>query len=698
MKPHRKHILLLMPLIVAGTFIFAQQPQLSLKEREQLISKIENLAERTEAELDYSDLVEGLYVLLEQPLSLNNAGYDELSRLFFLSEFQIQKLIGYRNSYGDLLSIYELLAVEGFDRETIELMRPFVNLEPKEETRRFSIADALKYGRHDLFLRYGRIIEQQAGYAGLSDSAKQKNPNSYYLGSPGSVYLRYGYRFFDKLRLGLTADKDAGEEFFTGSQPNGFDFYSGFAWIADLGVIKELVIGDYHVEFGQGLTLWSGLAFGKSSDAVSVVRSRQGIRPNTSANENLFMRGSAATAAIGNFCFTGFYSSKMIDANVGERDTVDQEILFVTSLQQTGYHRTYAELVDKHAIREQVFGGHAEYRKNRMKIGATAYKTVFGSTIQENEQLYQKFYFSGTQNLNYGVDLNYLAGRFNFFGEASGSANGGRAFVVGTQAILHPRVSLAMLYRDYGLKYQNLFSNAFGEGSRNQGERGIYSGIRLELHRYWSFYGYADFFAFPWIRYRVDQPSSGHEYMGQLSFFPSRDLEIYFRHRSEVKAQNFASENAMPVVKEICRRSFRLNAAMAVSPSMVLKNRVEINSYRQGGGEASTGFLIYQDVLFRPENSPWDLSLRYALFDTETYDARIYAYENDVLYAFSIPAYYYQGSRFYVLLKYEATAFLDAWIRFAQTFYSNQKTIGSGLSEIHAKTKSEIKIQIRVKF
>lgn len=698
MKPHKKHILLLMPLILAGKFLFAQQPDLSLKEREQLISKIENLAERTEEELDYSDLLDGLYFLLEQPLPLNSAGYDELSRLFFLSEFQIQKLIGYRNTYGDFLSIYELQAIEGFDRETISLMIPFITLEPAEKRHPFRIGDALKYGRSDLFVRYATILEKQAGYDDFPDSAKLENPNSYYLGSPGSMYLRYGYRYFDKLRLGLTADKDAGEEFFAGSQPNGFDFYSGFAWITDLGAVNKLVIGDYHAEFGQGLTLWSGLAFGKSSDAVSVVRNRQGIRPNTSANENLFLRGSAATANIGNFRITGFFSSKKIDGNIGDRDTVNQEILFVTSLQQTGYHRTNSEIEDKHTTGEQLFGGHAEFRKNRLMIGATAYKTSLDPELQHDGDLYQQFYFEGKHNLNYGMDFNYLAGRFNFFGEASGSENGGRAFVVGTQALLHPRVSLAMLYRDYGLKYQNLYSNAFGEGSRNQGESGFYSGIRLEIHRYWSFFGYADVFGFPWIRYRVDSPSTGYEYSGQLNFFPSDDLEIYFRYRRKQKSQNISVESPMPVAGPIDRDNFRLNMIMAVSPAVTLKNRIEINRYSIDDGETSTGFLVYQDVLYRPENSPWDLSLRYAVFDSDDYNSRIYAYESDVLYAFSIPAYYYRGSRFYVLFKYEPADFIDLWLRFAQTFYSNQKTIGSGLTEIDDNTKSEIKIQLRLKF
>ncbi len=684
-------------IVMMPAMLQAQRPVLDLKEREQLISKIENLAESTDAELDYTDLLDGLYALLEQPLAINAAGYAELKQLFFLSDFQIHKLIEYREMYGKFVSLYELQAIEGFNQELIELMAPFITLEEPTTDYRLNAKNVIKYGRHDLFLRYGRVLEQQAGYRPLSDSAKAENPNGYYLGTPESYYLRYGFRYSDKLRLGVTADKDPGEEFFTGTQPNGFDFYSAFAWMADLGPVEELVAGDYHVEFGQGLTLWSGLAFGKSSDAISLVRNRQGLRPNTSVNENLFMRGGAATLQFGNLRFTGFYSSKKIDANIGDRDTLNQEILFVTSLQQTGYHRTNAEMADRRAIGERLFGGHAEYRKDRFMVGATAYKTRFDKPLLKEKQLYQRFYFEGEENLNYGLDFNFLAGRFNFFGEVSGSQNGGKAFVAGCQAVFGPRVSWAMLYRDYGLKYQNLYSNAFGEGSHNQGEHGLYTGIALNLHRYWSFNGYADFFNFPWIRYRTDRPSTGNEYMGQLNFSPSRELEIYFRYRAKRKALNAGGDNTVQKVTETFRQNYRLNLAIAVTPAVVLKNRVELTRYKTGSNEPGTGFLVYQDVLFRPENKPFDISVRYALFDTDSYDERIYAYENNVLYAFSIPAYYYKGSRFYVLLKYEINTFMDAWLRFAQTFYNNHDVISSGLTEIDGNIKSEIKMQLRLK-
>jgi hypothetical protein len=687
-------------LILAGlvTSVYGQKPEMTLKEREDLISRIEQIAERSEQELDYTDLLDGLYQLLEQPVNINYATFEELKQLFFLSDIQAHKLIEYRNRFGLFVSIYELQAIEGFDRPLIELMEPLVSLSQDRPEYRTGLKNVFKYARHDVFLRYSRTLEMQEGYRDIPDSVKLDNPNGFYLGSPDRLYLRYGFNYHNKFRAGITADKDAGEEFFQGSQPRGFDFYSGFAWATDMGIVKQLAVGDYHLEFGQGLTLWTGLSFGKSSDGVSVIKNQRRVRPNTSSNENLFLRGLAVTAGFGNFNLTTFYSGKQVDANIGNYDTLSQEIAFVTSLQETGYHRTNAEMEDRNAIRETLYGAHIDYSKNTLRIGATAFKSFLDKPLEPSGSLYQKYNFSGDENLNFGLDYNFIISRFNFFGEISGSENGGIAWLSGFQAALHPQLSLSVFYRDYGMKYQNLYSNAIGEGSTNQNEKGLYSGVRFDLHKNWTFTGYADFFNFPWLRFRADFPTRGEEYLGQLEYRVSRNISMYVRYRSDRKQTNLDTGENLKKIGETHKQSFRYNIAYAVIPSLILKNRIEYLQFGNVEGQKSNGFLIYQDVLYRPENHPFDITLRYALFDTDDYDARIYAYENDVLYAFSIPGYFYKGSRFYLLIKWELLENLDFWVRYSQTFYTNQTTLSTGLDEINGNTRSEIKMQFRFKF
>ena len=131
---------------------------------------------------------------------------------------------------------------------------------------------------------------------------------------------------------------------------------------------------------------------------------------------------------------------------------------------------------------------------------------------------------------------------------------------------------------------------------------------------------------------------------------------------------------------------------------MQFKNRVEFSRYQKGTESAESGFVLYQDVSSTPFRFPLTLSLRYALFDTDSYNSRIYTYESDVLYAFSIPALYDKGTRFYVMARYQSAENLTLWLRYAQSWYSHKTELGSGMDRIAGTMRSEIKVQARWKF
>ena len=112
------------------------------------------------------------------------------------------------------------------------------------------------------------------------------------------------------MSLGLTAEKDRGEEFFKGSNPYGFDFYSfHFALRQYTQSLKALVVGDFTANFGQGLVLAGGFQGGKGGTGVGVKRSGRSVAPYTSVNEDAHFRGLATTLVISRALeFTGFVS------------------------------------------------------------------------------------------------------------------------------------------------------------------------------------------------------------------------------------------------------------------------------------------------------------------------------------------------------------------------------------------------------
>jgi len=112
------------------------------------------------------------------------------------------------------------------------------------------------------------------------------------------------------------------------------------------------------------------------------------------------------------------------------------------------------------------------------------------------------------------------------------------------------------------------------------------------------------------------------------------------------------------------KNAIRFQSEYNISPSVILKNRIEYVLSRECNDYKGTGYLAYQDIGWKSPSQKVSLAFRYAVFDTDSYEERWYAYENDVLYSFSVPAYYYKGSRIYLVVHYSITQYLDFWIRF----------------------------------
>lgn len=657
--------------------------------------KLETIAENTEQEVDYIMLVDHLKRYLQQPLNLNTADYNELSELELLDDIQISNLLQHIARHGKLISIYELQSIDRFDLATIRQILPYVKVSGDIDNPKLGFREVFKYGKSDLFMRYQQVLEEQQGYA-PSDSTT--NPNSRFAGSPMRLYLRYRFTYSNKISIGFTAEKDQGEEFFKGSQTRGFDFYSAHLFLRNFGKMKAFAIGDFQAQFGQGLTFWSGLAFGKTADGISIKRNAMGLRPYTAVDENLFLRGAATTWQFGKIQGTVFFSHKKIDGSVSIDSTRD-EIATITSFLTSGLHRTPSEIARRKTVSETIYGGNLSFISRRLRLGITGVHYVFGTNYQRTDKLYNMYEFSGKQNTNIGIDYNYVFRNFNFFGETALSANGSIASTNGVLLSVDPRLTFVAMYRYFPRNYQAVYANAISENTRIINERATYFGFRAQILKSWNLMGYIDIFKFPWLRYQVDAPSKGYEYLAQLTFMPSKNLEAYLRVRRQLKEINTNDEElAIDYLDEYTITNYRFNITYRISPSFQFRNRVEHCVYERGNDGKEKGWLMYQDITYKALKSPVSLSFRYALFDTETYNARIYAYENDVLYAFSIPAYYYKGSRTYLTLRYNIVRGIDVWLRYAVTFYNNRNVISSGTSQINGSTRSELKAQVRFRF
>ncbi|MFY8185559.1 MAG: hypothetical protein ACOVLD_05775, partial [Bacteroidia bacterium] len=443
----------------------------------------------------------------------NKTTKDELMDLGLLTEIQISALLSHRNKNGNLLTIYELQGIDGFDIRTIKSILPYVKVTDNFESAHFTFEEMLKSGNTEITSRFQRVLEHQAGYNEYNDSLLKASPSNYYLGDANRIFTRVRFRYSNNVSLGFIGEKDAGETFKKIDSLNkraGFDFYSFHLFLRNIRFVKSLAIGDYQASFGQGLVMWRGFGFGKSVSVANMKRNAPGFRPYSSVDENRFMRGAATTIKLGKIETSVFFSSKKIDANVTLVDSTISGALDaeeVSSIIVSGTHRTIGEIKDKDLIQETIFGGNVTYKTNKLLIGATAQRFMLSKPIQARSELYNKYDFSGTANTNAGIDFSYVLRNINFYGEGAISQNGGKAATLGAIMALDPKFTMVVSYRNFDKKYQNLVALAISENTLPQNEQGLYVGIEAKLPKGFTLTSFYDQYKFPWLNYKASKPT-----------------------------------------------------------------------------------------------------------------------------------------------------------------------------------------------
>lgn len=643
--------------------------------------QLENLAEVTESDIEDDSYLQQIEYLKKDPLDINKVRKDELQVFPFLTDLQIDNFIRYRSLLGAFISVYELQSIPTWDVQTIYKILPFVRL--GNDLKKEGIRKMFAEGEQQVLLRGSRVLEKAKGF-----DQSSTNP---FLGDRNHWLLRYRYQYKNLLQYGTTADKDAGEPFFKNGSKRGFDFYSAHLFARNLGVVKSLAIGDFTVNLGQGLIHWQSLAFKKSAEVMAIKRQSAVLRPYSSAGEFYFSRGAGITLEKGRVQTTLFASYSNVSANLAF-DTIQGEVF--SSFLSFGLHRNASEIKDRNSITQTSVGGNVAYHHPLFKIGLNAIQHHFSKPFQKQDKAYNLYAWTGNTWSNASIDYSTTIKNIHFFGEAALDKRGGKALVNGAMISLDPKLDLSILHRHIDEQYQSVSGNAFTENILPSNENGLYLGIVLKPLTSFRVNAYADLYRFPWLKYRVDAPSEGKDFLLQATYQPNKQVEVYTRYRSEHKQIN-DSENNFTTNNVIAkpRQNWRVHFSYQFSPKFIFRNRVDIVWYDARGRNKEQGYLIFAEGHYKPSSS-LSMNARLQYFETEGYNSRIYAYENDVLYSFSVPAFSGKGLRYYFNLNHDLNKKCAVWFRWAQTILQDQTTIGSAISEIDGNKKSEIKLQL----
>ena len=642
-------------------------------------------------DVNYEELYENMAQLLSHPINLNKATAEELRFLNLLSEQQIQNLMQYRIENGELISVYEVQSITGFDADIASKMKPFVTVESTTPGKNLWGRIQKEKNRY-LLVRYGQSLETKKGFK------EETASSSRFRGNDGDVYLRFRTSKPGDFSFGFTIDRDAGEQlkWQSSQRQYGFDFYSFHAQILNNKNLKNLIVGDFQTQFAQGLILGGSYGYGKGAETVTTIRrSNLGFLPYTSAVESGFKRGVAVTYKVfSSIELSLFYSNSPDDARL-ESDSLSQRS--ASSFQTTGLHRNEKELQAKHQVREQNIGAVISYTRKNLDGGLIFNRLNFSEPIQPKARPYNQFNFTGSQVQNAGAWINYTIHNVTFFSEVAHTLKKGNGLTAGLLASLTPKLDIAIHARHYQRDFISLRSSAFSESSEPQNETGFYWGWKYQLKKRISAAGYVDLFKFPWLRFRSYTPSEGHELLFRLSYQPAKTTTMYIQAREEVKTRNVTNPDVPNqfITAQGIKRSYCINFDYAATPNMKLKTRAQFSTY-DINENFSNGVVIAQDISI--DLGAISIAARYALFDTDDFENRQYLYERDVWLAYSLPAYAGSGIRSYIMAEYKVNKQLSFWVRFASIRYTDRSLIGSDADEIAGDRKRDIRFQARIKF
>jgi len=651
--------------------------------------QIENITESDESETEDDSYVQALQHYLKNKLNLNTATEAELKEFPFLNPLQISNFFVYRKLFGKLISIYELQAVPSWGVETIQKMLPYITVGPSLSIKE-DLSKRFREGDQSVLMRGSYVLEKAEGFIRKNDTSA----TSFYPGSRERLLFRYKYQYGNLLQYGITAEKDPGEQWFKGAQKNGFDFYSAHLFIRNTGIVKYLALGDFTVNMGQGLIQWQSLAFRKSVDVTNIKRQASILRPYNSTGEYFFNRGTGITLEKNHFQATAFASFRRVSGNIVNDTSLAED--YFSSLITSGLNRTTNEQADKNKVQMNSFGGNISYNQTNFHLGVNAVHFQFNRNFNRDEQPYNNFVFRGKEFTNLSIDWGYTWRNLHWFGEAANHKSKYYGMMSGLLISADPKVDLSFVYRNIQPRFQTIFGNAFTDGTLPTNEKGLFAGVSVKPTSKWKLDAFMDLYRFPYMRYRIDAPSNGREYLVQLTHKPNKQLEIYTRYRYENRAYNYSNDGNYNTaeITPTPRSNWRTQVQFKISPSITLRQRIDMMWYDLKGTSESRGFLAFFDVFYKPMLKPVSANMRLQYFETDDFNSRIYTYENDVLYSFTIPAFFNKGYRYYFNINYDLSKKLSVWGRWAQLIYKNQSTVGSGLDEIPSNHRTEVRVQI----
>lgn len=567
-------------------------------------SQLEELFSADEEISISPELYDELLELQKSKLNLNDASYEELLQIPWLSPQEAEKILQYRK-HTKFTKVDDLKSA-GIPQGTIDEILPFISF-----TRPLSL------------IHYQNRLRTQYKFY-----SEYENPVKF--------YQRHNIRW-ENYELTFLTEKDEGESSIV-------DFWSGSIsgeWKDR--TLEKVILGNYRLAFGQGIIFSPKLSMSKSSNTTrQPIKHSYTLKPYTSSNEVYSLFGGAAMLSYDKFNLLSFYSSCKLDATL-KNDSI-------ASIYDTGYHRTETEKAKKGNVKEELYGLHFAYG-NLQQVGLTAIKSYM-SLPYADPNLHQ-------DNLIFGVDFYFNLRNFNFFGEGAIARNK-KAYIGGVYWEQN-RLANLIIYRKYDKYFPTVHGNPFHTSGDFDNEEGVYYGFSFRPFSNLKINLYLDLYRFPEEKYLEDMPTYGFDKLFQLER-KYKSSSVRFTYK-EKQSENRCVVDNLSKICQIDRNSFRLDWTLPINPKTEMRLRAEYTYHHFNNADRyDQGVLLYQDFRFflTPKVRTY---LRICQYHTD--DIILYMYENDVDGVMLNSPFSGDGIFAYILFKYEIGEHISLQAKYA---------------------------------
>ena len=662
-------------------YLFVRVGFCQIEISQQIQDLLEELVNESDEESEIMAIYEHLEDVQENPFEINIVSQEQLESLYILTDFQVYTLIEYREKYGRILSLQELNFVMGFNKNLIDILSMFLQAEgtKAQETNKNSV----HYSKLKIQDRYVISYPKKKAFQEDSDSLNKFNGRNF------SHLIKIRYDYEQKISCGMTMENDVGEAFDFNINKKGFDFYSAYLqYTPAQKTIKNIIMGDYRLSSGLGLI--HGYGFSSKTSETILKQSFLSLKKYSSSAEYGFYRGLAINLSSDKL-ESIFYASGKNESAILKTD--QDSLQYFNTIDKSGLHRNLLEEKHKNTVNRQNAGFILSRKYNTSSISYNVDITRFNYPFQYRN-LPDRYSITNRDKSFFNQSISYksLLSKLFLSGEVALDKNHHLAFQQIINANLHPLFTISLAYRYYSPQYISWLSKSLAESSPLKNEEAIYLGIETYPFRFLILNAYIDNYKFPWIRYSASSPYSGTDILLSGKWIVNSSFYIKTLMKNECShIKEFNEINRIPRMEAIKNSRFSIQTNYNYTDLISFKNKIEIKA-SHSEHDTQKGYLLYQEINKKFFNEHLSLNLRYTLFDIPNWSVRIYSWEHDLLYGFSVPVYYKSGQNILVNLRYSGSK-LKLGLKTSISVYNNEYSSGNGVDERNGRIYSTWKFQ-----